>query len=59
MFKKINSIYINTNHIKKIEDNGIDEKDGKNYCCIYTSFDDKSPLVVEGALEDIISYLNK
>jgi hypothetical protein len=59
MFKKINNTYINISHIKKIEDMGTDEKDGKNYCCVYTTFADETPIIVEGTLEDIISYLNK
>ncbi len=59
MFKLINNSYININHITKIENSGVDPKDNKNYCKIYTTLEDKSPLVIEGNLEDVINYLTK
>ena len=59
MFKLINDSYINVNHITKIEDSGIDPKDNKNYCRVYTILEDRSPLYVEGTLEEVIDFLTK
>jgi hypothetical protein len=59
MFKLINGIYFNTNHITKIEDGGIDPKDNKNYCRIFTTLEDRSPMVIEGTLEEVIEFLTK
>jgi hypothetical protein len=59
MFKLLNGVYVNINHITKIEDGGIDPKDNKHYCRVYTSLDDKSPLYVEGTIEDVINFLTK
>jgi hypothetical protein len=60
MFKLINNFYFNKNHITKIEDGGIDPKDGKNYCKIFTTLlEDRSPIIIEGTLEEVVEYLNK
>lgn len=58
MFKLINNVYININCITKIEDGGIDPKDNKNYCKIYTNLEDKSPFIIEGTLEEVINFFN-
>lgn len=59
MFKLINDSYININHITKVENSGIDPKDNKHYCKIYTTLDDRSPIIIAGSLEEVIEFLTK
>lgn len=60
MFKKIgNNTLINVYNIIKIEDIGIDEKDGKNYCRIFLVGGDESGIGIEGTLEEVQNYFTK
>jgi len=60
MFKQINeNTLVNVNAVIKIEDIGIDIKDGKNYCRIFLINGDPSGIVIEGTLQETKNYLTK